>query len=265
MSKIESFDLDDPLGRVKGETGRSNHALLDYFEIGPGRSLPRLIRGYKGLVEAGDVNYTLFSQYRVQDEGEPSVKPPSKRLATVERWSSDYQWQARIARYEKLERERRLAIREQRRDQLEDDDWGSGGALRAVAAEFLEIFPRFLTRSVREEEDDDGEKVRVIREELNTTIAQISQAMKVGSDLQRLSTNEPTDITEVHGAVLLSELVSAMDELASGSKDGADGEDDDGGTADPATHGAGTDGSEAGEETDLGAGGAKESVGSSLS
>jgi hypothetical protein len=265
MAKIESWDLDDPLGRVKGETGRSNRALQDYVDMGPGRSLKGLIKGYKGLVEAEEPNYALFAQFTVQMQYEPGTIPPTKTLSTVARWSSECQWQARIACYEKLQRDHREAIRAQRRDRVEDADWDTGGLLRSVAGEFLLEFPKFLTQSVQTIENDDGEQTDVVTVKVNTTLAHISQALKVGSDLQRLSTNEPTNITELHGAALISRLSSAMDEYAEASQVSDNVGHDGSGTEGPATDGGGEDEGDQGEGAVPGTGGVQKASGSALS
>jgi len=164
-----------------------------------------------------------------------------------------------------LNKERREAIRAERRDRVEDESWEMGGLLTEVGAEFLQEFPKFITQTAQTIVNDDGEPTEVVTVKVNTTLAQISLMLKTGNDLRRLSVNEPTDITEVHGAALISQLVSAMDELAEASQDPADGEDVDGGAAGSVAGAEGSVESDPGEGTDSGGGGGQKGGGSAIS
>lgn len=229
----EMWDLDAPLQRYKGESAKANGALQDYVLMGPGRSLRELHRGYCGEVDPQEPGYALFSMYCPQGDGGATSLPPTKRQRTLQTWSARYHWQARVARYEQLQNDRRLSIREARRQELEDKDWYSGHELRTRVHEFLEKLPVHLETVVNVEEQPDGTLVKTIVKELNASLTQISQALKAASDLQRLSTDEPTDITEIRGAALLAELVAELDKLAAAGEDPDPESDDDAGTAGP--------------------------------
>jgi hypothetical protein len=70
--------------RIDADTDRSYAALLDYARMGAGRSL-------RGLV--GD--------YRKQSVDEQCTeKPPTTRFPTIARWSTEHDWQARVAEYD---------------------------------------------------------------------------------------------------------------------------------------------------------------------
>lgn len=70
--------------KVKGETNKAVVACNDYMGMGPGRSLTKLERKY----------------------GKPGVtEPPTKRLSTLETWSSKFGWVERAALYD-ADRER---------------------------------------------------------------------------------------------------------------------------------------------------------------
>jgi len=209
------WDWDSPLERYKGETHRANTGLQDFFGMGPGRSLRILVRGYRGEIEPQEPLYVLFSQYRAQDGHGPGMLPPTKRLATVGGWSRDYQWQARIARHGQIELEHREEVRDLRRQEIEDLDWKTGSDLREKAARFMEALPKFIMNTVQEEAQEDGSVVKTVTLRMNTTLSQLSQAVKTASELQRLSTNEPTEITEIRGAALLMQLAAELDSLAS--------------------------------------------------
>ena len=109
------WDWESPLARYKGETYRANTALVDYVSMGPGRSLVKLIRGYRGEIEPEETLYIMFSQYRSQSGSGPESLPPTKRQGTVSVWSMRYQWQARIARLAALDTDRRDEVRDARR------------------------------------------------------------------------------------------------------------------------------------------------------
>jgi hypothetical protein len=233
------WDWDNPLGRYTGETSRANAALQDYVDLGPGRSLAVLARGYRGEIAPGEPYFELFKAYRGQGQGKPGAIPPTRQLSTLEGWSSRFQWQARLSRYQQIDNERREAIRETRRQELEDLDWKTGKDLRDKAVAFLAELPKFQSDTVQKVEQPDGSTLQIVTVRLNTSISQLSQALRVASELQRLSIHEPTDITEYHGASLLTQLIAELDELAEANQ-GADPEPlDDPGTALPVGGGQG--------------------------
>lgn len=85
-SERVTFDLADPLRRIEGETVKAHRALQDYAIMGPGRSLRR-----------------LADDYQTQD------KPPTKRRQTLEKWSTKFAWQDRVALFDLAEFEHAIS------------------------------------------------------------------------------------------------------------------------------------------------------------
>lgn len=203
------WDWDAPVTRVKGETTKAFEALQDYIDMGPGRSLGKLEERYNDPL--------------LYPEAAPP-EPPTKYLRTLKRWSSRYEWQARLARYLDIEAEKREERRQRRREELEDADWEYGKALREKAREFIDELSRFKQRRVQTIQEDDGTEVRIVTVELDASIAELARALKTASDLQRLSTNEPTDNIDIRGSALLSEIMREMDNLNPPGESSADRE-----------------------------------------
>lgn len=92
--------------QAEGETQKAYTAFLDYCRMGAGRSLRALVQLYR----------------------EPDAEnPPTKHDATVFGWSSRYQWQDRVAEYDKAiakDREGRLAEKRQEIEDAELEDYG---------------------------------------------------------------------------------------------------------------------------------------------
>jgi hypothetical protein len=214
------WDWEEPLARAKGETSKANTALQDYIDLGPGRSLRILAAGYRGEIEEGEPGHAVFVPYLGQAEDGSGIVPPTKYKATIDRWSSKYDWQARLARYQEIENERREEIRARRRKQLEDQDWEHGQELRDKVLELVEVLPLFVTENVEINELDDGSVEKIIYQKLNARIADLARALKTSSELQRLSADEPTEHIKLAGGALLNQLASEMDDLVSETTNG---------------------------------------------
>lgn len=80
------FDYDAPLKRVKGESAKSHSALMDYWTMGAGRSLQKLL--------------DIYLQNLSND---PPTKPPTTKFNTLGTWSHKNSWQARIARQKEID------------------------------------------------------------------------------------------------------------------------------------------------------------------
>ena len=120
IQKVEVIEtIDDVFARArvdgKLETSASNKALQDYCELGVARSLTKLHKQYVEQAEA-------------IDNGDDSLDlPPSTSLKTIQNWSADFNFVSRASDYDrliaeervKLDAERRIAEREQRRNMLE--------------------------------------------------------------------------------------------------------------------------------------------------
>lgn len=76
--------------RREKESDNAYNALLDYCQMGAGRSLSSLVNRYQTVSKS---------------------LPPTKRITTLKQWSSRYEWQARTAAYDadiKAEAEEKL-------------------------------------------------------------------------------------------------------------------------------------------------------------
>lgn len=163
--------------RQEGDTSRSYAALCAYCELGPTRSLEKLV------------------QYWTRNGLE---NPPTKWLSTLKRWSTDGDWQRRSQLYDSqiiaAEDADRAALRRTRRAALEEADFADGLALRKFVIEALKEAPKFLRRSVVETQQD-GEKLRIITLALAAGPGELARALKLSSDLQRLAVGAETERT----------------------------------------------------------------------
>lgn len=89
MSDELLWNYNDPLSRVYRESLRSNRAFRDYWNMGEGRSLRRLLE-----------------KYRENTDKDPTDKQPSTKWNTICAWSKHFEWQARIARLTELRNEK---------------------------------------------------------------------------------------------------------------------------------------------------------------
>lgn len=170
-----------PPERRPADTPRSYAALCDYAALGAGRSLEKLVQVY---TSSG------------------TGKPPTRHRATLGVWSSAHDWQVRVAAYDQAiqadEEAARQAIRAQRRVELEEADWATGSDLRKQCEAMLAEMPRFL-RHTETEVKQGGELVKVITLALKAGPGELARALKLASELQRLSVGEPTERTELTG------------------------------------------------------------------
>ena len=89
-----SFDLSNPLARSGSESNRASVALGDYARLGPGRSLSK-----------------LHQKYTEQSVG----TPPTRNFRVIQEWSRRYEWQDRVATYDKIQAEREQKAYEDQR------------------------------------------------------------------------------------------------------------------------------------------------------
>jgi CRISPR/Cas system CSM-associated protein Csm3 (group 7 of RAMP superfamily) len=118
--------------------------------------------------------------------------PPTKRLATLKAWSKRYEWQSRLVQFDLIVEDERVAEWEKRKAEINELDWQHGIAIRDI------LIPLFKDQS------DPLELNRLVN-----SLFKVSQ-------LQRLATNEPTDISELRGAALAA-VVEGHIERAHGS------------------------------------------------
>lgn len=176
--------------RRASDTPRSYAALCDYAAMGAGRSLEKLAERYRSVT--GTV--------------------PTQRRTTLADWSRSGDWQARVAAYDadvqaELEAER-AEIRKARRIALEEADWHEGEKLRAWVQELLAEAPKFLRRT-ETEITQNGEIVKIITLALTAGPGELARALKLASDVQRLSVGEPTEIHKM----VESEIGAFLDRL----------------------------------------------------
>jgi hypothetical protein len=135
-----------------------------------------------------------------------------KSTTLINRWSSQHTWSPRVAAYdaalERAARADREALWAQRRRDLAEADWAQGAELRQWVGDALREAPKFLRRT-ETETTASGERIRVITLAMAAGPYDLSRSLKLASELQRLATGEPTDITRVVEA----ELEAALDRL----------------------------------------------------
>lgn len=185
------WNVDDPLARCKRESLNALSALVDYEAMGPGRSLRLLSKGYRGELPSDHILYSYFAKYVRSDDVYGTV-PPTLQKATLGRWSSRFDWQARISRLEEIRKNEREVVRRQRAWEVEDKDWEQGQALRDKVQALLVEMERFETVRVQEVVDANGDTVRIVTVKFKPTLNQMSGALKIGSELQRLSAGMAT-------------------------------------------------------------------------
>jgi hypothetical protein len=186
-----------PPERRATDTPRSYASLTAYCELGPTRSLEKLVQ--------------IWTRSGLE-------KPPTKWLSTLKRWSTDGSWVERSNEWDRAvaaaEDAARAEIRAARRIELENVDWDQGKALREVVGAILLEMPKFKRDSVqRIERVDPLTKVVTITEVITLAIkagpGELARAMELASKLQRLSVGEATEIHKL----VESELGAMLDRL----------------------------------------------------
>lgn len=175
-----SWDYDAPLVRVKGETSKASQALWDYAQMGAGRSLAKLIEAYQS-----------------DPEGTPDpareAQPPTTRLRTLKAWSVRYDWQARVARWDQLQKEAEAGQWEERREAFRQRAYD----IADQALERLEDMLTYpLTRRVVLEKDDQGRDLVVQVEPVRWDMKAVAQLLREANKAGRLALGEPTETTE---------------------------------------------------------------------
>jgi len=102
----QTLDGWSALAQREGESDKAHTAFLEYVRMGPLRSLQK-----------------LHEEYCAQGESRPS--PPTRRLATLKKWSLDYEWQTRLAAYKQERDARDQVIWEERRRALQEADFAT--------------------------------------------------------------------------------------------------------------------------------------------
>lgn len=208
-----TWDPKDPLGRIPGESVKANKALNDYATMGPGRSLRKLNRHYKKLREEN-----------------PDLETPTKNVVTINRWSTNHQWQARV------EAAQELIIAEQRKEwaerelELRRQNWEDGTRLRQMMQEVMDgDMPALVRRSRRLIRGKEGEPDREIIT-LGMDVHGLARILELAIKAQESATRPAATGSEEHpinvrynadqlsasvGAVVAETLAAAKDAAAS--------------------------------------------------
>lgn len=198
------------MGRVPGETSAAYWAFCDYHTLGPRRSVRLLTEIYRR--ETKDFA-RIMRKYKTR-------KVPARSNTTVEKWCARFHWLARIARFEEIEKHQLDERRKQRRMQLEDENWQTGSELRQKCADFLTLMEQFKKTHSKTDVDDEGNKTTTVFLELNTTVGQLAQGLKIANELQEKAVaDNDDDARKLNGGSLLGALVHELDALLSPRED----------------------------------------------
>ena len=117
------WDALDPLKPIENEPSTSNAALHDYARMGYGRSLNKLAAKYQEMAE-----------------------PPTSALSTIYYWSTTFDWQDRVVRWEELEHQHDEKAWRERRNELRKKEWDNFECLQDIVHEMLQDVPKFIKR-----------------------------------------------------------------------------------------------------------------------
>ena len=204
--------LDDPLARVPGESQRANRALREYAQQPAGQRSAR----------------RLAAEFRTRAVSSGSAQlPPSQSYTTIERWSFQNEWQARVARYDTLEAERfrqaraaadavEIAKWAQRRQEIREREWTQAQSLSERATAMMRT-PLFRT------ETEDGRNVIM---PARWDWADVPRIADTASKLARLAAEMPTsrdrhefeDMTDADVADTLASEIADLIELEPGGE-----------------------------------------------
>lgn len=156
------FNEADPLAILKGESKKGNAALHDYYLMGKGRSLEKLLKSYQNATN----------------------EPPTRRIKSLKDWSRFFAWQERIAAQTRLDDAARRAKWEERQEEIREADYQQAGQLRKLVDDALKEAPAFLRQRRRIVKGENGQPDQIIVT-LAIDAKMIISGAKVASDLQR--------------------------------------------------------------------------------
>jgi hypothetical protein len=182
METICNWSETEPLTRAKRETRRGNAGLHDYALMGSARSLRKLHLRYKAHLATGE-------------------EPPTRYLTTLKTWSVRYDWQRRVAHWDKLERERVETAWRDRRLIIREREWEACQSLLTRAEEMLK-FP--ISRRIIKDEVVAERKGQVIArmvtfEPVRWNQRDIARFQKIASELGRLAAEMVTERAAIEG------------------------------------------------------------------
>lgn len=127
---MTSWNPDDPLARAKGESAKANQALQDYTLLGAGRSLAKLCDIYNQRRQSA-------GKATSAQGGINPILPPTRRLRTLQNWSSRHAWQRRVAAHQALQNAEERAKWEERRKEWRERSFDLAGKLAEKAEQML--------------------------------------------------------------------------------------------------------------------------------
>lgn len=170
----QAWNEDEPLARIKRETIRAHRAFLDYLEMGPGRSLR-----------------ILFAEYRQHLDNETATEePPTKRFRTLARWSTRWQWQARLAAWQDIVRKEREAKWKRRATEQREWEWS---ASRQLIERFEQMMRFPLHEQTVSKVDEEGKPIITIVKPVKWTQRDTVAVAKVAAELARLAAAMETE------------------------------------------------------------------------
>ncbi len=188
------------LAKRPGESVKAHAAFLDYVRMGPRRSLRQLQAQY--VKQAASVEQA--------DSGARMELPPTVKINSLFTWSVRYEWQARIADYQKERDRQDQAVAEARRRALQEADFLTGDDLRDLAGQILAQTPQFLKTTRRLVKGSNGQPDReVITVGLDGGL--MLRALQLASELQSkaLGVAEKHEVTVT--SVTADDLAKARD------------------------------------------------------
>jgi len=188
--------LDAPLARGAGESLKAHGAFMDYWQLGKGRSYEKL--------------YRIYAEEKLK-------KPPARHLNSLKLWGARYAWQARVARAQELADAALEAQWAERRAAARDAGWDDGELLRKSAQQLLQFLARWRETETQEVRED-GTVVVVRTIKPAVSLSQITGALKIADELQRLAAGLETD--NVKASFDLGEWQARMREQLGALEDG---------------------------------------------
>lgn len=188
---------DKPLDRAKGESRKAAQALWDYANMGPGRSLAKLLELYQNSTKT------------------VPTSAPTLVLNTLKAWSVRYDWQARVARWEVIERAAEADVWARRREEFREQALEVSELARDVALRLLNHPP---VEKVLVDQGEDGKPAVYQIKPMRWTLGHVVSLMGMSDRIGRLTLGEPTETTEQR----LSGQVGTTPDIANLSDDDLD-------------------------------------------
>ena len=174
------YDKTEPIQKAKTESWRANSALRDYYQMGPARSLRKLLD-----------RYVKQAANKAQTKSAEIQEPPTTKWTTMGTWSKRHSWVERVSKQDEIDREDENRLWLERRRAIRERDFDQGDKLRELADKILEETPNFI-KTTRRKGPDGGEVIFVA---LDGHL--MVKALEKGSDLQRMAAEIATENIDV--------------------------------------------------------------------